>query len=351
MTDLARFHYIPIIRTRDAEMRGFEHLHKSIFDKILPVVEFTKSRRSKNNPDATISRCIERFQEAFPERPYIADLTSLSSLQNAEIERLLDPEDGFNNWCQFVASSLSKQTIPVVHLTSPLDEDELRLQAGRLAATFEHLALRVTPDYEGAVQAIDIVTDYVDPDKFILIVDSGFIRSREVSQVKDKTIALVDSVPYEVGLCASTSSGFPLSVTLPGYGRDDTGEFALPEIELFAALTKSGNAQKFTHSDYALIHPNDYEGVVTNWVPRVDVPLDRSLYYYRYRQPAGGYHHAARDALSDSRYAPLSCWADEAIKAAAGGDLSGRKAPAFWISVRLNYHITRQALRLSHGAR
>jgi len=145
--------------------------------------------------------------------------------------------------------------------------------------------------------------------------------------------------------CATLASSFPSSVVASGYGGDEYGRFNLSEVMLSKQLKAIFSDKKVIHGDYASIHPLDFDGTVTNWVPRVDCPLDEQLYYYRYRRDDGGYIKAAKCTLEDKAYVDLDCWGCENIKDAARKDPQGR-SPAHWISVRLNIHISRQILRL-----
>ena len=46
------FNYFPILKTTDAELHAYAELPLRVQEKILPIFELTRSRRSKNNPDA-----------------------------------------------------------------------------------------------------------------------------------------------------------------------------------------------------------------------------------------------------------------------------------------------------------
>jgi hypothetical protein len=338
--------YVPIIRTRDAELRGIAQLSSRVLDAILPVVEYTKSRRTKLNVDGAVSKCVDRVSEILGERPYIADITTLASLQNGQVERLLDPENGFAHWCEFVNDVLPANVIPIVHLTDPFDSTAVRMQAQRLARKSGRLAIRIPPGYEHASDVVNLITGCVgDASALAVVVDAGFIARTEVESVAAQVASSFQALPARLGLKAAASSGFPSSVTLPGYGKDAYGLFPLAEVAL-SKLAQQLTSIVLTHGDYALVHPNDFEGVVTNWVPRIDVPLEESTFYHRYRRGDGGYERCAVEALKDPAYKPLSCWGHDNIRAAASGDLPGR-SPAFWIANRVNFHISRQVDRLT----
>ena len=89
------------------------------------------------------------------------------------------------------------------------------------------------------------------------------------------------------------------------------------------------------------------------WVPKIDCALQHVVYYYRMRRPVGvtayksTYKAVAKKVVSDYRF-PSSLtgiWGIEQIKNASEGNVPS-SSPSFWISVRMNTHISQQILRL-----
>lgn len=344
-------HYLPALRTRDSELKAYEHLSAQVKESLLPVFELTRSRRSKSNPDGSVLRTVERLATLALKLPFIADITSLDSQGNAETAALLDPADGFRNWCDFVATHLPSGCIPVVHLTDPFDMGEFFGQYARLKKHSNAVALRVPTDYVDVASlaaALLPIQGRADGGCIVLLVDDGYVKQGEASASALRCMKIANAFAGKVDLVAPLTSSFPNSVTAPGFGGGDAyGEFRLEEVAISDEMKMWGlPGARVVHGDFGLIHPFDFEGTVTNWVPRVDVPLTTTGYYYRYRRPAGGYNLAAALAVRDPKYAQLNCWAHDMIAAAAGGKPEGR-SPSFWISVRVNYHLNRQAVRLS----
>lgn len=338
--------YVPVVRTRAAELKGFAQLSRSTLDALLPLIELTKSRRSKTNPSGAMSKCIDAVLAILADRPFIADLASFESLQNQEIDKLLDPAASFRNWVRFATSVLPSTCIPVAHLTDPFDPLGFSLQVEQLVAKNGWIAIRMPVDYAQAEEISPVLSSVLDGmEKVILLVDGGFVHKDAALQGYLNCKAAFDRFGSPTGFSAALNSSFPASVATGGYGEDSQGEFSLAEVEIHDNLKKNLRRPKLLYGDYASIHPKEFEGTVTNWVPRVDVPLDRKIYYHRYRRPEGGYSKAAKFARDDRRYVPLDCWGQENIFDAARGMPQG-KSPAHWIGVRVNFHITRQVARL-----
>lgn len=346
MSDWAGALYTPIVRSRGAELKGLKELASDVLDCLLPVVEFTRSRRSQRNPGGALEVSVENVHEILGQRTYVADLTSLDSQTNGQVGDLLDPDHGFGNWVAFASRNFGPHVIPVAHLTDPFDVDNFKEQVDALLKVSGAIALRIPTSY-AEVEAVLEIASRMLPGGFPVFIDAGFVRKESAKGAALATlIAARLAAQSGARLIAPASSSFPSRVGIPGYGGDDVGDFPLWEVDISEHVKASLADVRVKHGDYAAIHPLDFEGTVTAWVPRVDIPLDKSIFYHRYRRHDGGYVIAAQRALSDPRYVPLDCWAHKNIVEAADGRPLGR-SPSHWIAVRLNYHVTRQVRRLS----
>lgn len=339
--------YCPVISTRDAEARGFSELNKSTLDSLLPVMEITRSRRSRTNPDGDIHRSKDRLLSTLAGRPFVIDVSSLGSQSNTQTSELLDPANAFGNWTSFVGNHLPDEAVPVIHLEDPFNTVGFLAQIGNIPVRFGVVALRLPLDY-GYIPEVVRAFNSVRRD-CVVFIDAAYIsESSRNAVVNQMTFLLPLLAQLRPKIFAPLSSSFPSSVLDPGYGQDDSGCFPLSEVGVSEALkvVARNHGIEMVHGDYSTIHPNDFTGTVTNWVPRVDVPLDTQILYHRERRPTGGYIQCAQRMVHDGRYVPISpCWGIDQVTLAATGAPEGR-SPAFWISVRLNIHIERQINRL-----
>jgi hypothetical protein len=344
--DLKRYDYVPSIRTRAAELKGWEQLRRMALKRTLPIMEITQSRRSKKNPTGAVSKTIQELSQILEDSAFVADLTTLDRYKNPEIEHLLDPEDGFKEWVEFVNSSLPPTCIPAVHLTVPLDVPALRRQISALRSSHDAIAVRFPTSFrEHKTVMQSLVDELGELSRVAVLIDAGYVAPKNAAVAGERVCEMIaEWVDASPGLVAPLSSSFPSSVVQ--LGGDDYGKFSLSEVDVSKRVKSEFDRLRVVHGDYAAIHPLDFVGTVTNWVPRVDVPLESDLYYYRYRREEGGYERCARKALEDADYAPLECWGCDNIREAAAGKPQGR-SPAHWIAVRLNINVTRQAARTS----
>jgi hypothetical protein len=336
--------YLPILRSRAAELRGLKELPGSTLDKFFPIVELTRSRRTSKNPSGEIQKSVEAICDIMGQRPFVVDLTSLASLQNAEFERVLDDTDGFKAWTDFAVALLPSHCVPVVHLLEPFELAPFQQQVQRLHAKFSRVAIRVPTsyrDFEPLLLACDRTFSTLQ--EVVLTLDAGYVNKNSVAGALPRLTEMLTAVGAR-NFCnvSVASSSFPNSVVSAG-GDDEVGDFPLYEVFLWTELHR--RFPQLDYGDYAAIHPMDFVGTVTNWVPRVDVMLDDSFYYHRYRRSDGGYVRAAQAARRDRRYVPLISWAQTNIDAAAAGVPNGR-SPSFWIANRVNFHLARQVARV-----
>ncbi|MHB1990981.1 beta family protein [Metallibacterium scheffleri] len=336
--------YLPIIRSRAAELRGLKELPSPTLSKLFPIVELTRSRRTSKNPNGDIQKSVEAICDIMEERPFIVDLTSLASLQNAEFGQVLDDADGFKAWTDFALASLPDQCVPVVHLLEPFELQPFQLEVRRLRKKFSRVAIRVPTsyrDFNELLQACDqAFSNLAD---VVLTLDAGYVNQNSVDGAVPRLAEMLSAINGRKFCNVSVaSSSFPNSVVSAG-GEDDVGDFSLNEVLLWNQL--HARFPWLDYGDYAAIHPLDFTGTVTNWVPRVDVMLDDTFYYHRYRRSDGGYVRAAKEARRDNRYVPLSSWAQDNIQAAADGAPKGL-SPSFWIANRVNFHLARQVARV-----
>lgn len=337
--------YMPIIRTRAAELRGFRELSAAVHDSLFPLVELTRSRRSSKNPGGDIQKSIDATVEILGDRPFVVDLTTLASQQNSEFNQLLDDTDAFQGWTNFARDHLPPTCVPIVHLTDPFEKSDFTPQVERLLRRFQRIAIRVPTSYMELAEVISTLEAELDSlEKVVFVLDAGYVTAKSLPGAQGRLSEMLGDLtgnpPHWLSV---TSSSFPSSVTSVG-GGDEVGELVLHEVELGNALLEVHPDLRY--SDYAAIHPLDFSGTVANWVPRVDVMLDQKFYYYRYRRTAGGYPFAAAEARGDRRWVSLDCWAQDNINAAAGGNSRGM-SPSFWIANRVNFHISRQVSRLT----
>lgn len=350
--------YHPLLRTRDAELKGYKFLPKSIKQRLVPIFELTRSRTSKNNKIGNIYKQLDKLEEVIDaNQPFMLDLTTEDSLSNSQIDTFLHTtENGFSKWVNFlkdIRNSRFENIIPTIIYNDEATEADFVSQIQKLEREFDYVAFRIdvyddeTQNYVGP-----ILDNFRNKENLVLIFDAGFIPVPSWrNAVTPAQSRMEELMPQGLRECRiiSMSSSFPKTVVATGYGNDESGEFPLVEVDFTDELSRRHQDLNIIHGDYAGIHPIRYQAGGGGWIPRIDVPRERDCFYHRYRREDDGYITAAVSVLQDEKYErlPLSePWADNEIVLAASGTPNG-KSPSHWIAVRSNMHMVRQAMRLN----
>lgn len=345
------FKYIPIIKTTDAEIKGYRYLSDEVKKDTLPLFELTRSRPVKGFPTGDIHRRMGQLREYTKGNPFILDLTKHEDLANDQIEALIDDTNGFHEWRHFLSRYRDMNIIPMLHLYP--DAIDTFLEFVRLTGQdYERFAFRVgleTSPAELSLYMKELSSCLDIKSRLILIVDADFVDENNIDDKKELALSLVNTaLDFSIGHISLNSSSFPFSVLKRKGSRDDEGVMDMLELALFSYISSQiADDDPVKYGDYAGVHPIRYTIGGGNWVPRIDQTLQTQYIYKRFRRHDGGYIKAAKKLVEWNEYfSDLDCWGvDQIIK--ASNEKPEGKSPSFWISVRLNQHITRLSMMYS----
>lgn len=355
--------YLPIIKTGEAECRAvMESPFLANNDAIIPIIELTRGRKKsiklengKNLVSFPFSNRLNKLKKGFYGDIVAIDLTSDEDLLSEEIYTLYDPKNGYENWCSFIGSidveGCFKKIIPSIIFNWNDDKflENIQLEIVRLTKKFDSVFYRCDLQSTDCYDEIPTILQFLPSGtKLCVLIDAGYLQE----SIKDDAIALFTSRieniikilqgnNYSIAI-ASTS--FPNNVT--EYGDLETSTIRQIEKDIFKSVRESHD--KLLYSDYATINPirNDLVTMARGWIPRIDVPVYDSIYYYRHRRPPrmsaykGTYAYVAGRAISDVRFPNGldELWGISMIRSCAFGIVPS-SAPNFWISVRMNIHL------------
>lgn len=366
---IEKYNYSPILKTTDAELRGFDQLSDDVKDSIFPIFELTRSRKTKNNPERTVEKRMDSLKDILgSDRPFILDVTAHEDLMNEEIENLGNEVQGFANWCEFVKAYKTKEhlnLIPVIHMLPPEydAEDDVKTQIQNLSESFDLLAFRFAPfDYAEdptSLPTIEELSDELDSylkiisgtlnfNRLIFILDAQYIDQFKFNKKLDVLKQLISRLELfnEPKKTIILSSSFPIYVVGHEDGcEDDEGSITIHEKNFYQRLANESSIA-LTYGDYGSIHPHRLKAGGGNWVPRIDYPLNNNIIYKRFRRDDGGYILCANEMIIEEDFLDnqVNCWGLEQIHHAVNDEPVG-KSPAFWISVRINLFISRLILK------
>lgn len=329
------FGYFPALRTRPAEIRGLKELTDNRKDKIIPLLTLQRWLKSKDIEDSMI-----KIFDAIGNRPFFIDLTYDSDkLLNDSPLRLSD--DDFKNWSNFIAKHES--AIPVIQFGNNATTRNIVRQALNFEKADRKIAFRIrdftrdTAIVNAALSALD------DPDNAMIFIDAQYIRdsfSAYVAATSATINTIRDNVPS--AFISTLATSFPASVIQ----YVDANGYGVMEIMERRLHRDIGGYEAASYGDYGSIHSIMYDASIRRWSPRIDFPLEMEWETSRptsYSDNHDGYVNAAITFTEKYRELDKSdIWGDRMIYGAANDGETVGNAPASWISVRVNIHLSKQ---------
>ncbi|MBR5709944.1 MAG: beta family protein [Thermoguttaceae bacterium] len=364
--------YIPILKTRQSELKAVEHLDNVIKDNICPLFELTRSRKSKSSPDGDIEKRMEDITEKYgSDRPFILDITTIEYLSNNQIEELQDSANDYGNWISFVAKQKKHfpKLIPTVisndsdALSDEDNQQRFLNQIKALSDDFDLFAYRYPADYGSSLCAADFELfqdNGINLNKIIFIIDHGFFQQVNISDNnrilesrKKCTFDIIynDNIKqYRFHDIFVSAESFPSN---PAEASDNInissrdyhdGKIPIGAYELYKRI----NNNNIKYSDYATVFPEPtlQEGG-RGWIPRIDLPTETDIIFGRERRKPNEnyqrpYREIAENIIQTDNFKFISekypCWGIDNIKESAI-DPTGL-SPSHWIAVRVNIHMT-----------
>ena len=353
--------YTVIVKTAEAEIRALENTEKTLLQQLFPIIEITRGRKvTKGGIEKyPFDKRLAKIKKVFEGQVVCFDLTSDESLSSEEIDFLYNPNNGYENWVNFIIGlkeeCIFKEIIPTIVLNMEDDDfnNNLALQVINLKSNFTSILYRNSIADENCYDDFVSLKEKLEGVNFYILLDCGYSPQASLNNVAEKSIARINNIKSILGdttkyiIC---SNSFPNNVSEIGNEKTDT--FSLSEIYIYDLVSK--NIPEIIYGDYASINPrrNDTIIMARGWIPRIDVPLCKAIYYYKKRRPKGvtayasTYTSVAQSVISDSKFPNnINCWGiKQIISCAEGGAPSA--SPSFWISVRMNIHITQQIKRI-----
>ena len=358
--------YCVIAKTAQAELRAMSNLPREVLDKILPIVELTRGRKITSKETKEVSypyyKLIERVKEIYRGCDIAFDVTSIEALSSPEIDELFAYKDGYSAWIRLLddlrVENYFKSIIPSVLLNYDDDnfEDNVKSEILQLNSRFESIMYRYSIENEDGIEDLKLISKSFPNDKELLVViDCEYVPTSSIHTTITACKSIIQDVKKVLGQrnykLALVSTTYPNNVTETNNEFED--DIPLREIDLYNGV--HAEHSDVIYGDYGTVNPQRNDGIVmaNGWLPKVDVALPTLVYYKRRRRPKGvtayssTYELVARLATADSRF-PLSLidiWGIRQIVDCSMGSVPSSQ-PSFWISVRMNTHVSQQVLRL-----
>lgn len=355
--------YNIILKTGEAEIRAIENTKKEILEKVFPIIEITRGRRiTKDKVEIyPFEKRLSKLKKAFSEQIVCFDLTSEEALFCEEIEKLYNPKNGYENWIKFLLEikeeNIFTDIVPTVILNVD-DEDfetNLELQIKGLKQNFSSILYRNPITDENCYDDLKLINKICkDQIKLYIVIDCEYTPQSTHRSFAEKSIVRIKNIHSILGdnpnyiLCGTS---FPNNIS--EFGDVNSATFNISEITIHELVTTE--IPFVLYGDYGSINPvrNDTVTMARGWIPRIDTPLENTIYYYKQRRPKGvsayasTYNHVAQLVVRDDRFPKhlIKNWGIKQTQNCSEGGAPS-SSPSFWISVRMNVHIEQQVRRL-----
>lgn len=326
--------YLPAIRSRQAELRGYSELRQVTKEALHPIVSLGKLGRVND-----ARRVLETISEKVG--PCFLDLNTVAGQACGQWNELCDPSNNYEAWRQLVETQ--EGITPVALLRDGATERPFIRQVLLIEERFGAVVIRTRrpaqdlPSLQAALSAVN------DVNNVLIVLDLGYVRGAvEPKETEARRVISALRSTDPTARVAVVGSSYPRVISVYG---DQRGSLPILERELHAQI---GGDEVAIYGDHASIYPEPFEPTMSRWVPRVDYCLDYAWLYERRRDDAGGYIECARQVVNspdwDPGFADVAWGADIIRRTAQSGAVQGGfGSPGNWIAARVNMHIERQA--------
>ncbi len=334
--------YYPSLRSRPAEVVGYDKLDDNQKDLIIPAFTIGAWPRQDD-----IGHPVQKILSATAGRPFIIDLTTEPTYITGDVKRLRSPDGDFKAWRKFV-EEIDSPLIPTVQITPDAKISNIIRQARSFENSgINKLAFKVRGYGEDTAKIISALSALDATENAIIIIDAGYVRDTLPASLAG-CISTINEIRDEVddAEIVVTATSFPASVVsfLDPNSGGKRGLISMLEARLHAAIGE----EAAIYGDHGSIHSKVYITSGGRYTPRIDYPLnDAWAFERRPDTKSDGYIDAAQKIISSySEIKEDDTWGAEMIIRAAGGNIEGMKTPASWIAARVNMHLSKQiALR------
>lgn len=353
--------YFLIIKTGQAEIRAIENSSRESLEKLYPVIELTRGRKKTLENDTIIhpfeSR-LNKLKGAFKGMDVAIDVTSDSTLSCAEVDAMYQFENGYETWVRFVKEikdeGYFKTITPALiqNFDDPDYDNNISLEIEQLSGLFDGLMYRDSIENEFCYNDLPFILEKLPKNKkLIVLIDCGYTPQAMEENVSNRLLKRIENLKKrildsrcELAFCATS---FPNNISEIGGLNYDA--FRISEVYMHEKV--KARFSDVHYGDYGSINPKRNDNIIMarGWIPRIDVPLFKEVFYHRQRRVGAPYpdtyEKVAREVLKDPKYPYyLKCWGCSQIELCSTSAPAG--SPNYWISVRMNIHIEQQLRRL-----
>lgn len=363
--DFSRYGYVPSILADAVGEEAYERLTADTKAGILALFELCWRSRAQDFTD-----CLRFLARVEGLHPYLLDIDKRSAPEpyfpanpkdpaaakrryaveklardsyNAELKKLLRPEDGFFRWRELV--SRFPNSVPVLQVANVRrDRENVLRQAESLCVGGASAAFRIRESrVEGLCSlAAEILLALPDPAQLLLIFDCGQSRVRVAERAAFVRWAF-GNIQKQLGVRSNALRAVCMSnsFTQPAHKGTRFKESLDQDLWRRATPTRSmayGDYAAYERSEsHSSYRPWDYRAAITHSLPEGWLICRDAN-----KNDPAGWCEGCRRISDDARFRPLRSWCDQVITETARAGKCQVEEPRFWHATRVNGHIERQ---------
>ena len=365
--DFNQFCYFPALLASDVERLAFDELSVQAKETTLPIFELARYRTEGDfghsmellhSLQAGSSYLLDIDKRAAPP-PYqaqnpgdpraealrVAQQTETQIAFNAQLSRLLQPTNGFENWRQF--SAQFPNAVPVLQFTNPVAQQmNILRQAALLSQGGQSIAMRVRSHMsEISCQiAAQILALLPTSSQLLLIFDAGqsrrdlIGRGEWIANSMDIIVSEME-IQQQAGLVAVAMSNSFNAPSHSGMREAVNHDWTVwnEALEPFAfRFGDYGASQRQT--DLSAFVPRSFRATVVH-------SLDQGWLIHRHENAddPNGWVVGAQAIVNHDSFDPINSWSDNIIVDVANNGLGQHSTSRTWHAVRVSGHLERQA--------
>lgn len=336
--------YLVTLGVRPAELRGLKELPGGTKDRLRPLLLLAPWLAT-----SPLSRALEKFEDAYPSRPYFIDVDTYYRVNDKLNEskqlwtRLASKPADVEAWWELLEHFpyanpcllLADQPIERVR-----DQIVWARERGRTFCIRMNFSVPSGPGIPSWMPALMQELAAEGANDYAVVFEFGWVNDPlEVAAIASGyTRTFFSNIPAEVPVAVSCTS-FPTDFT----PYDGLSEVIFTNRDLMSQVQRSTNHPKIIYGDWGSTRPRSYAHA-SQPKNRIDFPADRSWLFARDQDKSVSLQDAARRIVASDRWTgDLGIWGEQLIEGTAAGQNFAIDTMAQMYSVRINIHLHRQA--------
>ncbi|WP_370195282.1 MULTISPECIES: hypothetical protein [Aurantimonas] len=336
--------YLVTLGVRPAELSGLKELPGSTKDHLTPLLLLAPWLAT-----TPLSRALDKFEEAFPSRPYFIDIDTYYRINDK-------PNDAKNLWARLASKPADLESwwglladYPYANPCLLMAEQPIERAWDQIRWAREHnraFCIRMNlaegigsgiPPWMPAL--VDALADEGAND-YTVVFEFGWIHN--------PLLAAAIAIAYARDFLSAVPPEVPVAVSCTSFPKDFTSYDGIAQVNftnraLIAEVQRATNHPRIIYGDWGTTRPRMY-GHASQPKNRIDYPHDASWVFSRDQDDSVDFKTAAA-RITGSPYwsGNLGIWGEQLIEGTAAGQAFAIDSMRKMAAARINIHLHRQA--------